>query len=323
ELASMQDALSESELDLKERELTEDKDVEDDVSDAQGFASDIYDINSRIIDLQRDQLLLPQEGMSPKAYNLYTKYQQQLDDISKRWTQAKTDMATEEALVTAYSEVRNGEAQVARNALTLKNANKELKRARKGTAAPAGGVITECFVDSGAVVQKGSEIYEMQTDDRYKVRLLISRFDVDSIKVGQEAEVSIGKKTYRGSVIDIGANATDDVSGKPKARVDVRIESPEDPIIGLESDVVIYLKKESDVVRIPVDSVYTDDEGSYTYVSVDGKVEKRYIEVGVSDEDYTQVKEGIEEGEHIVSDPNAIELEGEKILEKPVGEKEE
>ena len=72
-----------------------------------------------------------------------------------------------------------------------------------------------------------------------------------------------------------------------------------------------------------MDCVYTDDEGSYTYVSVDGKVEKRYIEVGVSDEDYTQVKEGIEEGEHIVSDPNAIELEGEKILEKPVGEKEE
>ena len=317
ELASIQDSLAESELDLKERELTEDQDVEDDVADAQGYSGDLYDINSRIIDLQKDQLMLPQEGMSPKAYNLYTKYQQQLENISRRWAQAKTDMATEEALVTAYSEVRGGEAQVAKNRLALKKANEELEKAELGALAPADGIITECFVDSGAVVQQGSEIFEMQTDNRYKIRLLISRFDIGSIKKGQRAEISIGKKTYEGEVIDIGANATDDISGKPKARVDVLIKSKKDQIIGLESDVVIYLKPKTDVIRVPADCVYTDDDGSYTFVSVDGKVEKRYIKAGVSDEFYTQVKEGIEEGEHIVSDPNAINLEGEKIKEEP------
>ena len=316
ELASLQDSMSEAELDLKESELTDNKDVDDEVSDAQGYSGDIYDINSRIIDLQRDQLTLPQEGMTPKAYNLYTKYQQQLDDISKRWAQAKTDMSTEQALVTAYSEVRSGEAQVAKNSLVLSHASEELAKARQGTAAPADGIITECLVDSGAVVQKGAEVFEMQTDNKYKVRLLISRFDIASVKEGQKAEISIGKKVYQGKVIEIGANALDDVSGKPKARVDVLIKSGKDQIIGLESDVVIFLKKKQGVVRVPVDSVYTDDGGSYVYVSVDGKVEKRYIKTGVSDENYTQVKKGIEEGEHILTDPNAVNLEGEKIKEE-------
>ena len=254
--------------------------------------------------------------MEPGEYKLYTKYQNRLEEISRRWAQAKTDATTEQTLVNTYAEILGHDKQAARDKLVLAQANEELAKAKLGSISPADGIITERFVDAGAAVTKGMPIFELQTDNRYKVRLLVSRFDVSSVKEGQSADVFVGKKHYTGKVIRIALAAADDASGKPKAAVDVEVDTDKELIVGLESDVTIHLSEKKDVVRIPVDSVYSDDDGDYTFVLANGVIERKNIKTGKSDEEFIQVKKGIEAGEQIVTNPDAANMVGEKAKGK-------
>lgn len=64
----------------------------------------------------------------------------------------------------------------------------------------------------------------------------------------------------------------------------------------------VYFMKEDmqDVLVVGNDSLYTEGEDQYVYVrNESGEQEKRYIETGVSDDSYTQVKEGLSEGEQV------------------------
>lgn len=66
-------------------------------------------------------------------------------------------------------------------------------------------------------------------------------------------------------------------------------------------------------VRIPVECLYTDNMGDYVFVSEDNIVRKKYFETGVKDADHVEALTVIKAGDHIVSDMDAAQYEGEKI----------
>lgn len=88
----------------------------------------------------------------------------------------------------------------------------------------------------------------------------------------------------------------------------VRIQCPEGItlIIG-DTYPVYYIKKEAEhVLIIGNDSLHQEDGEYYVYVSSDTKEkEKRIIKVGTSDANYTQVLEGLTEGELVYYDSDA------------------
>lgn len=82
----------------------------------------------------------------------------------------------------------------------------------------------------------------------------------------------------------------------------VRFECPEGYTWTLGAMYPVYFMKEDiqDVLVVGNDSLYLEGEENYVYVrNESGGQEKRYIETGVSDDSYTQVKEGLSEGEQV------------------------
>lgn len=291
-------------------------DYDDSVADAQSYTEEIYEINSRLLELQNKELELPLDGLKPSEYKQYTGYQQQLESLNNKWAQAKTDMSTAQSLITVGQELKSDEAALAHNKQLLAQAQKELDKAHGGTSAPASGIVTECLVDAGAYVEKGSPILEMQSDNSYVVKMMVSRFDISSVKKGQKAKLMIGDRKYKGKVTRISQNAINDASGKPKASIEIAIKTKEDLIVGLESDVKIKLDKAENVLRIPTSCVYTDDDGSYVYAiegGEKGEVVKKYIKTGLADDDYTQITEGLSAGDNVITDAEAINYEGEVV----------
>ena len=62
-----------------------------------------------------------------------------------------------------------------------------------------------------------------------------------------------------------------------------------------------YNLDKNDVLVVGKDSYQTDDEGAFVYVkAADGTLEKRYFEVGSSDDHYVEVVSGLEEGEPVL-----------------------
>ncbi len=304
-------------LELKGIENSEHKkEVDDNVERAKQYQLKIGEQNNSIASLQREMVSLPQDGMDPQTNSRYMVLQENLDIVMRRWTDAKTERDTSQSMLTAYTEIYSDEQQVERDKLTLTQAEKELVKAAGGGIAPADGIITACFADEGAYVDKGQPVMEMQTSDGYKVKMMVSKYDISVVSEGQSAEIKIGNMQYSGAVSKIHQAAENDPSGKAKAGVEITVDTGDELIVGLEADVTVLLEDAADVLRVPAECVYSDDNGSYVYI-VDGeqKVQKKYVTTGLKDSLHVAV-EGLEEGTHVVSDPDARTHVDEKIKEE-------
>lgn len=320
EISDKQADLAKIEVELKAMELkSEDNDekIDELKESSQHKQDEIKKLNDGISDAQRASLCLPQEGMDPETYKQYTVYQNNLETVTRMWSEARSDRDTAQSMITAYQEIYADEQTVERNKLSLSQAEKELQRAKDGTVAPADGIITNCLVGSGAYVERGVPIFEMQSDDSYKVKMMVSKYDIASVREGQKADIRIGNQTYEGTVAKINQSAENDASGKSKASIEINVDTDDDLIVGLDADVTLALEGAMGVLRVPTECIYTDDDGSFVYVIDNGAVAKKYVTVGVKDSEYSQV-DGLVEGTHVVNDPKAADNIGEEVEEEIV-----
>ena len=318
EISEKQSDLAKIEADLKAIELkgenNQTKEIDRLRDKSKEKQDDIKELNEDIADAQRASLCLPQEGMDPETYKKYIGYQNDLETVTRLWSEARTDRDTAQSMLTAYQEIFADEQAVEHNKLSLSKAERELARAEGGTVAPTDGIITNCLIDVGAYVEKGVPIFEMQSDESYKVRVMVSKYDIAAVALGQTADVKIGNLRYEGKVSKINQAAENDASGKAKASIEIALDTDDELIVGLDADVTLKLEDAEGVLRVPTECIYNDDDGSFVYIIEAGTVAKRYISIGVNDSAYTQV-EGIEEGTHVVSDPGAAGNLGEEVNE--------
>ncbi len=162
----------------------------------------------------------------------------------------------------------------------------------------------------------------------------VGKYDLLGLKVGQSAVVSTLGSDYDAVVSYVGATASENnglnissiassltgsSSNSASAVAKVKILNPDEKIvIGFDVDIKVNTEKISNVLKIPVDAVATDDAVTYVYVYNPDKktVEKRTVELGVfSDDDY-EVKSGLSEGEMVVMNPKAALTDGTKIAVK-------
>ncbi len=318
EVSSDQSKLAKIEAELKKAELLEEKkDVSKLVEEAKRIQDNISETNSAISKNQRDIVCLPIEGMDPATYNAYQLLQNDLETVTRLWSEARTDRDTAQSMVRAYDDILGNEQKMALDELSLNQAMNELEKAGSGCVAPSDGVITKCYVDDGAAVEKGAPVFEMQKADDYRVKLLVSKYDITSVKPGQTAVVKIGDIQYHGKVDTISQYAEADSSGKSRAVVYITLFTTDTLIVGMEADVVIDLEETGDVLKVLNECIYADDNGSYVYiVDKESKVRKRYVMTGIKDSTFTQIVDGIDNGTHIVYDPAASEYEDTVIEEK-------
>ena len=54
------------------------------------------------------------------------------------------------------------------------------------------------------------------------------------------------------------------------------------------------------MIRIPLEALSEDEEGSYVFVAVDGKASKEFVECGLRNEDMVEIVSGLNEGSLVV-----------------------
>lgn len=162
----------------------------------------------------------------------------------------------------------------------------------------------------------------------------VGKYDLLDLKVGQTATVSSLDSSYDASVSYVSATAsesgslnissiasslTGSSSNSASAVAKVKINNPDEKVvIGFDVDIKVNTEKITNVLKIPVDAVATDDALTYVYVyNADKKtVEKREVELGVFSDDEYEVKSGLSTGEQVVMNPKAALTDGTKIAIK-------
>lgn len=60
------------------------------------------------------------------------------------------------------------------------------------------------------------------------------------------------------------------------------------------------LESQIEVIRIPLDALSEDEEGSYVFVAKDGKATKEFVECGIRNEEMVEIRSGLSEGTLVV-----------------------
>lgn len=171
---------------------------------------------------------------------------------------------------------------------------------RAAVKAPFAGVVTERFVELGAMVTAGQPVARVIDPYRLKLSAYVTDTDIAWVRVGDPAEVVLGEsgERGRGEITWVGAEA-DLRTGK----FPVEIEIP-NPDLALHSGVIgrarLPRNTVADVVVVPRDAVMASDGGAQVFVVDGDRAALRRVTLGEDQGLLVVVRAGLRAGDRLV-----------------------
>jgi HlyD family secretion protein len=202
----------------------------------------------------------------------------------------------------AVADVGAAEARIAGAEASIRLAQNELDHLL--VRAPFDGVITQRFVEVGESVIPGQPVLEIMSPDSLYVSAPIDEIDIGRLDEGLPARVTLDPypdQEWMGSVRRVAPYVNDvkEQNRTLEVEVDLFIEASDPhPKPGTSADVEIILDRRNDVLRLPTFAVI---EGKRVLVAEKGKAVSREVTIGLRNWEWTEVREGLAEGELVIT----------------------
>ena len=208
--------------------------------------------------------------------------------------------------------------------LSLDNAQTSLENAQEKLedyqiTAPISGTVVTKIAKAGDKIEGGSTgtlctIYDLSY---LEMTMNIDELDIGKVEVGQTVEITadaVEGQTYTGVVtkVSVAGTTTGGITTYP---VTVRIDETDGLLPGMNVDAEIVLEQESGVLAVPSAAVNRGNTVLITADSpsavnaLDQEAPEGYVyvevEVGISDESYTQILSGLQEGDMVAYLPTS------------------
>ena len=251
----------------------------------------------------------------------YNKNKSDLESNKMKLESAKSTVeAYQKQLGNSYDR-ENIQLQGELSTLKSGNAYEELQKFKDGCLlAPFDGIVTGVYVSEGMTTSlTGTEMIEFSSIDDVSVAVSVSKKDLSKIKEGQKVKITILDKDYEGEISRIARIAIS-ASGQASVSAVIKINNPDDDIyLGIEAKNVIVTAHEDSCMTIPSEAINVDSNGYFVFVvNEQNIVEKKSITIGISSEERTQIIEGIDENDRVVSYVTSAVIEGATVV--PVDE---
>lgn len=234
--------------------------------------------------------------------DLLTQAKKDLADCEERLAEAKSAKTSAEAALENGSKMTGYELNKEKAALETTDAQKKYEQALNGFTAGFNGVISKVDAVEGASVQEGAELMTLESIDDVCVEFQASKYALETLSIGQPAEITISGKSYTGTVSKINHIAEENNSGTATVAARVHIDNPDENIfLGLDAKLKILTASEQGVLQVPVEAVNVDSQGEFCYLIENGVLVKKYVTIGISSETYIQIVEGLSKDQEIVT----------------------
>ena len=185
--------------------------------------------------------------------------------------------------------------------------------------APISGTIIEKDANVGDAVKAGDTLCIVYDLSYLEMRINVDELQISSISVGQKVQITadaVPDKTYVGTVTRVSMKGTSN-GGTTTYPVTIRIDDTDGLRPGMNANAEIVVAEANNALVVPNAAVV---RGSYVLVTKDSPSAANadtamaapegfvYVPVktGVSDDDYTQIVSGIQEGDTIGYDPSSV-----------------
>lgn len=272
-----------------------------DISDSMWSAN--YEVKNKIaeVDKKLEELEFNKE-LTELERQIETE-QQKLVDMEEMKADLKADKNAAENNVLNGNKKRELEAIAQKAKISEEKALSHLEDAKAGIVAEFPGVITELDVHDGFMAEESLKLMKIENTEKVRVTISLSKYDLEKVALGQKAEVEMAGNTYKGTISKINHMAEKNDAGSRLVTAQVHIENPDENIyLGIEGKVKIHAQKAENVLTVPFSAVNTDQFGDFCYVIANDIVEKRPVQVGLTSEDVMEIKEGLKEGDMVVTE---------------------
>jgi len=221
--------------------------------------------------------------------------------------------ATEDNVMSAdtkEAKAMTNEAEQLKQAQTLNYAS----NVADGLKADMDGIVTELKVTEGAPVTAGAALVTVASNSQVHVTVNLSKSDLDKVKEGQKADVTIAGTKYEGTVSFINHMAVTNANNMPVVEAQIAITNADEEIyLGVEAKVVIYAQKSEDVLLVPVEAVNSDKNGDFVYVVENGIVVRKDVVTGVSSDTDIEIVSGLNENDQVMTEISLDITEGMEV----------
>ncbi len=167
--------------------------------------------------------------------------------------------------------------------------------------APISGYITSVHIDRGSAVSPTAGIATVATLDDLKIVVQVPERYVTSVRPGMGATFTtfaLGDRNYDALVVEIEP-VVDPATRSKEVRLKV-VGDASDLQPGMFTRISLPVRRSGRAVTVPFSALVQEAGKTYVYAVVEGRAERREVQVGLIARDYVAISGGIDAGTEVV-----------------------
>ncbi|OHB76430.1 MAG: hypothetical protein A2W31_13995, partial [Planctomycetes bacterium RBG_16_64_10] len=166
-------------------------------------------------------------------------------------------------------------------------------------------------VEEGAAVRDRQTILRLPDLAQMQVNVKVHETKVDELRAGMPARINIQGQQFQGAITSIGnqPEATSWFSGNVKEYSTlVKIQDTAKGLRpGLTAEVEILVARLENTLMLPVSAVVEQRDQFFCWVKEPGgAMERRMLLLGLSNDKFVEIKDGVAEGDEVIRNPRAV-----------------
>ena len=213
-------------------------------------------------------------------------------ELNLRSSKSNYDTAVGSTQASAKAAVESAKASLDIAANNLKNTQ---------IIAPISGYIASRNGNVGQIAAAGSPMFSIKNSEEVNIEISVTESVIPYITTDTKAIVSVSNVDEFNieGVVSTVNTVKSQQTGMYTVRI--KIDNKDKKLkLGMMAEVLLQTQASTDTIIIPSDAIMQDDEGYYVYVVNDNIAEKRIVNIGITNNDFTEILSGINEKEVVV-----------------------
>ncbi|MGD9347503.1 MAG: efflux RND transporter periplasmic adaptor subunit [Candidatus Aminicenantes bacterium] len=183
--------------------------------------------------------------------------------------------------------------------ISVKKAQIDLEKTK--IRAPFAGIITDIQVSPGEHVSAERELFTLVNISKIQVHAQVLESEIGKMQVGREVDLKFSAypgKVFKGTVSAISPIVNSEFK---TCKVFIDVENPEEELKpGMHAEVEIAAEIHRNKLLVPQDAILTRSQRKLLFVVEDGLAKWRYVEIGLENEEYAEILDGVQDGEPVI-----------------------
>ena len=259
--------------------------------------------------------------------------QMTLDNLRTQWERKEElhdrDLIDEDSFEVATNELGIAEIDLRSSRESLSQARAQLEQAadrlsKTRTYSPIDGSVTSLDIKVGETAISsttnipGSSLMTIANPDSIHTEVNVDEADIANITVGQRTliyAIAYPDQAIEGVIdsIAVSAKVAEGAQGLSFA-VKIRLEKTEDVVLrpGMSCRAEIFTDIKEDILAVPIQAVLVEEDRSvsqtlyHVFVNDDGEARRVEVAVGLSDDAYQEITDGLSEGDEVIIGPDRV-----------------